>query len=305
MQIGFIGFGKMGSGMVRKLIASGHTVVGWNRTKDKLLQISSDNLQAADSIKELVQILPRPRVLWLMLPAGDATEGALNELAKYVEPEDVIVDGGNAYYKDTQRRFETFALNNISYLGIGVSGGIKAEENGYPLMVGGAENAYHTLRPVLETLSRPNASFEYFGQGGSGHFVKMVHNGIEYGMMQAIGEGFGVLDRGGYDLDLSRVAKSWQNGTIVSGFLMDCAKAALSKNPELTGLEGPVGHSGEGEWTVEAGKEEEVPVPVIERSLEFRKASQTEKEISESFAAKMLNALRFEFGGHEMKKGKD
>lgn len=292
----------MGSGMVRKLVASEHSVVGWNRTKDKILQISSDNLKVADSVKDLVQILSKPRVIWLMLPAGEATESALNELAKYVEPEDTIIDGGNAYYKDTQRRFETFALNNISYLGIGVSGGIKAEENGYPLMVGGTENAYHVIRPVLETLSHPNASFDYFGQGGSGHFVKMVHNGIEYGMMQAIGEGFGILDRGGYDLDLSRVAKSWQKGTIVSGFLMDCAKDALSKNPELAGLEGPIGHSGEGEWTVEAGKEEEVPVSVIEKSLEFRKSSYTEKEISESFAAKMVNGLRLEFGGHEITK---
>jgi 6-phosphogluconate dehydrogenase len=237
-----------------------------------------------------------------MLPAGNATEEVLTELAKFVEPGDIIVDGGNAYYKDTQRRFETFAMNNVLYLGIGVSGGVKARENGYSLMVGGSEDAYKKLTEALDTLTRPNAKYEYFGQGGAGHFVKMVHNGIEYGMMQAIGEGFGVLDRAGYDVDLGKVAHTWQKGTIVSGFLMDCIADALKKNPELEGLSGAIGHSGEGEWTVEAGKEEDVPIEVIEKSLEFRKKSHIEKEISESVAAKMVNALRHEFGGHEVKK---
>lgn len=312
MQIGFVGLGKMGSGMASKLLEDGHEVVVWNRTLDKISNLKSkisnlqdQNLVAAESVEDLVVKLQKPRVIWLMLPAGKATEEVLTQIAKHVDTGDIVIDGGNAYYKDTQRRYETFAMNNVSYLGVGVSGGVKAEENGYPLMIGGTESAYESLLPVFETLSKPYASFSYLGEGGAGHFVKMVHNGIEYGMMQAIGEGFGVLDRGGYELDLAKVAKSWQKGTIVSGFLMDCASEALRKNPELEGMEGEVGHSGEGEWTVEAGKEEDVPVPVIEKSLEFRKHSHVEKEIKESFAAKMLNALRLEFGGHEVKKKED
>lgn len=308
MQIGFIGLGKMGSGMAEKLLKDGHETVVWNRTPQTVEEFRNanhdhaQNLSTAKTIEELVSKLQKPRVIWLMLPAGDATEEILTQLAKFVEPGDIIIDGGNAYYKDTQRRFETFQMGGIKFLGIGVSGGVKARENGYALMVGGDVSAYRYITTILDSLSKPNAGHEYFGDGGSGHFVKMVHNGIEYGMMQAIGEGFGVLDNAGYELDLSKVAKSWQKGTIISGFLMDCASDALKKNPELEGMQGSVGHSGEGEWTVEAGKEEDVPIEVIEKSLEFRKNSYEENEIKESFAARMLNALRLEFGGHALKK---
>lgn len=289
---------------------SGHEVVVWNRSEEGItnfkLQISNSKpgakVAVADSIKELVDVLKPPRVIWLMLPAGDPTESVLNEIAKYVDPEDIVVDGGNAFYKDTQRRYETFAIDNVRYLGIGVSGGLLAYDNGYPLMVGGNASAYQYITTLLDSLSKPHATHHYFGEGGVGHFVKMVHNGIEYGMMQAIGEGFGVLEGSGYDLNLTEVAKLWQKGTIISGFLMDRANDALSENPDLDHMNGVIGASGEGQWTVEQAKEEGVPIGNIEQALNFRLESHLQKEISGSFAARMINALRFQFGGHQLEK---
>lgn len=304
MQIGFIGLGKMGSRMVQKLLNGGHEVVVWNRSEIPLREfqskVTSERLQVANGIKDLVSKLEKPRIIWLMLTAGEATESVLTELAKYVESEDIVIDGGNAHFKDTQRRYETFQMDTISYLGIGVSGGVLAVDNGYPLMVGGTKSAYDHITPLLDTLSNPHGGHTYFGEGGAGHFVKMVHNGIEYGMMQSIAEGFGVLDKGAYTLDLVEVAKLWQKGTIISSFLIDRAKDALEKDPELSQISGIVDASGEGEWTVQQGKESGVPVENIEQSLVFRKRSQVEKEVSETFAAKMVAALRHEFGGHRV-----
>ncbi|MEN9407007.1 MAG: hypothetical protein RLZZ455_223 [Candidatus Parcubacteria bacterium] len=312
MHVGFIGFGKMGSRMVTKLLHEGHIVVGWNRSQDKILhfirQLSDShieygaNFSHVETIKELVEKLESPRVVWLMLPAGMPTEDALSEVAKHVEAGDVVIDGGNAFYLDTQRRFETFALNQVRFLGIGVSGGIHALENGYPLMVGGDESAYQHVKPLLDSLATSHGGHTYFGTGGAGHFVKMVHNGIEYGMMQAIGEGFGVLDKSPYPLDLVEVARLWQKSTIVSGFLLDRAKDALEKDHELAHIEGVIASSGEGEWTVEQAKKEGVPIENIEQSLDFRRRSQTDSEIAKSFAAKMVAALRHEFGGHPLRQ---
>lgn len=310
MQIGFIGFGKMGSRMVTKLLSEGHEVVGWNRSQERISNFQSQisdkeygkSFIAVETIKALVEKLEKPRVVWLMLPAGVPTEDALSEVAKFVEAGDIVIDGGNAFYLDTQRRFETFALNNVRFLGIGVSGGIHALENGYPLMVGGDESAYKHIAPLLDSLATPHGGHSYFGSGGAGHFVKMIHNGIEYGMMQALGEGFGVLDKSPYPVDLSEVAKLWQKGTIVSGFLIDRAADALKKDKILSNIEGVIVASGEGEWTVEQAKKENVPIENIEQSLDFRRRSQTNPEITKTFAAKMVAALRHEFGGHEVKK---
>lgn len=294
----------MGRRMVTKLLNGGHDVVVWNRSHTSVEKVqnehTSQNLQVAENIEDLVSKLEKKRVIWLMLPAGDATESILTELAKFVEPEDIIIDGGNAFFKDTQRRYETFQMDNISYLGVGVSGGVLALENGYPLMVGGTKSAYDHILPVLDTLSKPNGGYTYFGVGGAGHFVKMVHNGIEYGMMQSIAEGFGLLDKGSYELNLLDVAKLWQKGTIVSSFLVDRVKDALEKDPELSEISGVIDASGEGEWTVNQAKEAGVPIENIEQSLNFRKRSQEEKEISETFAARMVAALRHEFGGHKV-----
>lgn len=311
MQIGFIGLGKMGSRMVSKLLQEGHEILVWNRSREAVEEFkiqnskfknTIQNVKFSSSVEDLVKSLQKPRIVWLMLPAGDPTESILNDIAKYVDPHDIVIDGGNAFYKDTQRRYETFAIDNVRYLGVGVSGGLLAYDNGYPLMVGGNKSAYEEIIPILDSLSKPNANHHYFGEGGAGHFVKMVHNGIEYGMMQAIGEGLGVLDKAGYDLDLDEVTKLWQKGTIVSGFLMDRAKDVLEKNPELENMDGIIGASGEGQWTVEQGKEESVPVGNIEQALNFRLNSQIQTEIQQSFAARMVNALRHEFGGHQIER---
>ncbi len=307
MQIGFIGLGKMGSRMVKKLVGSGHEVVAWNRSKEPMDQLvaslTPDELQTfspAENVKELIGSLVTPRVVWLMLPAGDATSAILEEITPELQPGDIVIDGGNAHYKDTQKRFEHFEQQDIRFLGIGVSGGILAVKNGYPLMIGGDKTAYEYITPLLETLAKPHGGYAYLGTGGAGHFVKMVHNGIEYGMMQAIGEGFGVLEKSIYNLDLTKVAGVWQQGTIISGLLMDCAQEALARDPRLSKIVGNIAESGEARWTVEAGKEEGVSTRVIEESLQFRLDSQKDEKVQQSFAAKMVAALRNVFGGHKV-----
>ncbi len=304
-----MGLGKMGTRMVEKLLLDGHVVVAWNRSREVTEQFRlvlgekhlEERFIAPVDIQALVKSLTIPRVLWMMVPAGEATETLFQEILKFVEKGDIIIDGGNSFYKDTERRSKIAGDKGVRYLGIGVSGGIKAAENGYPLMVGGDRTAYFHIEPILETLKKPNGGHAYFGIDGAGHFVKMVHNGIEYGMMQAIGEGFGVLEKAPYNFSLVDVAKLWQKGTIVSSFLLDCAKEALEKDPRLEGLDGVISATGEAEWTVKQGREEHVPVENIEQSLDFRRRSSTDTTISSSFAARMVAALRREFGGHAVK----
>jgi 6-phosphogluconate dehydrogenase len=310
MQIGFIGLGKMGTRMVEKLLSDGHTVVGWNRSRDIVEQFRlhlqdkklSEHFLAADDSKSLAALLTPPRIIWVMLPSGEPTQTLLDELGRFLEKGDVVIDGGNAFYKDTERRSEELRAKGIGFLGIGVSGGVLAADNGYPMMVGGDESAYETITPLLDSLAKPHGGHTYFGEGGAGHFVKMVHNGIEYGMMQAIGEGFGVLDKAPYDLDLEKIAENWQNGTIVSSFLIDRARDALGKDPRLTEIDGEINATGEGEWTINQAKEEGVPIENIEQSFDFRRRSKKDAKVSSSFAARMVAALRYEFGGHAVKK---
>lgn len=310
MQIGFIGFGKMGTRMVEKLLLDGHIVVGWNRTRsiieDFRLTLVDRGLDSqlitADDIQSLVKGLTIPRVIWVMVPAGDATKTMLDEVYEYVDKGDIVIDGGNSHFKNTEEHAKRFQKKGVKFLGIGVSGGLNAFTNGYPFMVGGDKDAYDYITPLFNTLSKPNGGHAYFGTGGAGHFVKMVHNGIEYGMMQAIGEGFGVLDESEYQFNLEDVSKLWQKGTIISSFLMDCTASALAKDPRLTDIVGVIGATGEAEWTVNQAKEEGVPIGNIEQSLEFRRQSQKDMTISDSLAARMVAALRFEFGGHEVKK---
>ncbi len=299
--------------MVLKLLKEGHEVVVWNRsstaTEELKLKVRSSkfkiaikNLKVAGTIENLVQNLQKPRIIWSMLPAGDATENILKEVSKFVEKGDMVIDGGNSNFKDTQRRYDEFKKKGIRFLGIGVSGGIIAEKEGYPMMVGGDKSAYQHIKPILDSLAKPNGGYDYFGIGGAGHFVKMVHNGIEYGMMQSIGEGFEVLQKSQYKLDLLKVAKIWQKGTIISGFLMDRTVEALKNDPKLSKVIGIVAESGEGRWTVETAKEENVPVGIIESSLEYRRKSQTDKKIQNSFTAKLVAALRNAFGGHSVQQ---
>ena len=325
--MGFVGLGRMGSRMVTKLLAEGHVVVVWNRTEEKIENLKfkienlglGKNLNVADSIEDLVKKLDKPRIVWSMLPArsthsagsvqassgsktGDATEEILKEVGKYIDAGDMLIDGGNAHFSDTQRRYEHFTKKGIYFLGIGVSGGVIAANEGYPLMVGGSKKAYDYIKPILDSLAKPHGGYEYFGEGGAGHFVKMVHNGIEYGIMQSIGEGFGVLEKSPYNLDLVKVAKLYQKGTLVSGFMMQRTIEALEKDLKLASIEGYIEESGEGRWTVEQAKREKVPVPIIEESLTYRAKSRQDPKVSSTFAAKLVAALRKAFGGHEVKR---
>ena len=210
MKLGFLGLGRMGSNMVIKLLNAGHEVTVWNRSPDKIKNLKlniknseeSSSLSSANSVEDLVRSLKKPRIIWSMLPAGEATQEILDEVEKYVARGDIVIDGGNAHYPDTQKRYEHFSRKGIRFLGIGVSGGVIAAVEGYPLMAGGDKSAYYYIKPILDSLAKPKGGHQYFGQGGAGHFVKMVHNGIEYGVMQSIGEGFGVLSKSPYNLDL-------------------------------------------------------------------------------------------------------
>ena len=324
MKLGFIGLGKMGSRMAVKLLKEGHNLVVWNRSQQAVDELRIKNqeswkrekmhnskfmtydsmtgkFEVAKTIERLVRELKSPRIIWLMLPAGSATQNILDEVIKFAEKEDIIVDGGNAHFKDTEKRYRELKTKGIRFLGIGVSGGIIAEKAGYPMMVGGDVSAYRYITTILDSLARPGGGHEFFGEGGAGHFVKMIHNGIEYGIMQSLGEGFEVLEKAPYEFDLLKVARLWQKGTLVSGFMLDRAVEALGKDPNLSNISGFIESSGEADWTVDQAKEENVPVEIIERSLDYRKRSQDDPKIQNSFTAKMISALRNAFGGHEVK----
>lgn len=304
MLVGFLGLGKMGSRIVEKLIAGGHEVVVWNRsyeTTEEFLR-SHKNVTAVREIADFATLQNKPHVFWSMVLFGKPTDQVLLELSNITTKGDVIVDGANSFYKDTEKRFEKFEKLGIHFLGIGVSGGIIAPVNGFPLMVGGSKTGYKKITPILDTLSKPHGGHVYFGKGGAGHFVKMIHNGVEYGQMQAIGEGFGILDKGPYRLDLGKVADLWTRGTIVSGFLLERARDALQKDPKLKKTVGFIEENGEARWTIQLAKKLQVPLQVIADSLKFRQKSQKSKTVQESFAARMVAALRHEFGGHAVKE---
>lgn len=309
MKIGFIGLGRMGNRMVSKLLEEGHEVVVWNRSQEKVDSLKNEakegwKLTSSVSLKDLVDSLEKPRIIWSMLPAGSATKEILMDeggIEGLVESGDIVIDGGNAHFTDSQERYEYFKEKGVRFLGIGVSGGIVTREAGYPLMVGGDRSAYDEIKPILDSLAKPGGGHEYFGEGGAGHYVKMVHNAIEYGYMQSIGEGFGVMEKSPYNLDLVKVAKLYQKGTLVSGFMMDRTVEALLDDPKLEKLDGVIDASGEAKWTVEEAEKNDLPIEIIDESLEFRERSQNDPKISSSFAARMVAALRAAFGGHSVK----
>jgi len=330
MKIGVLGLGRMGSRIAQKLHDENHQVFVWNRSWEttekfiKSLRGPVRNFPSASAhsrltglravgnlsipatpfkaIQDLVSKLPKPRILWIMLPAGEPTQNAIDELPKYLQKGDIVIDGGNAHFKDTEKRYQKFKKLGIEFLGIGVSGGIVAARNGYPLMVGGSKKAYLKIKPILNSLAKPNGGYEYFGEGGAGHFIKMVHNGIEYGIMQSLGEGFAVLEKSKYNFNLVDVAKIWQKGTLVSGFMLDRAVDALAQDSKLASMAGPVSESGEARWTIEEARREKVQVKIIQNALDYRLRSQKDKKLQKSFTARMLNGLRSAFGGHEVKK---
>jgi 6-phosphogluconate dehydrogenase len=298
MRIGFVGLGRMGANMVRRLLLDGHQVVAFNRTPEKTRELAGEGAEAAFTLEELVALLPAPRAVWVMVPAGEATEAMVTELMGLLEAGDTIVDGGNTNYHDDVRRHALVAEKGIRYVDAGTSGGIWGLQVGYCLMVGGDREAVEPLEPVFRSLAPPDG-YAHVGGPGAGHYVKMIHNGIEYGLMQAYAEGFEIMHASPYDLDLAQVAGIWRHGSVVRSWLLDLLHAALARNAEMEGIKDWVADSGEGRWTVQEAIDRDVPAPVITLSLLARLRSRQE----ESYGAKLLAALRAEFGGHSVVAG--
>lgn len=295
MQIGMVGLGRMGMNMTKRLLRGEQGVIAYNRTPQKTDQVVKEGAIGVYSLKEMVEKLSAPRIVWLMLPAGTPVDDHMTQLMEILEPDDIVIDGGNTYYKDDIRRADMLAEKQIQFMDVGVSGGIWGLRIGYCLMAGGGKQTFEYLEPIFKTLA-PEEGYLYCGPTGSGHFVKMVHNGIEYGMMQAYGEGFNILEASPYSetLNYAQVAHLWNQGSVVRSWLLELAEAAFEKDEKLSTVRGYVEDSGEGRWTVQQAIETGVSAPVIALSVLSRFRSR-EKD---SFSDKVLAALRNEFGGH-------
>jgi len=320
MQLGMIGLGRMGANMVRRLMRGGHECVVWDLSADNVKAIAGEGATGAASIDDLLAKLNKPRAVWIMVPAGDATEQTVNELASRMEAGDIIIDGGNSYFKDDARRARELKSKGINYMDVGTSGGVWGLERGYCMMFGGPQETAEHLDPIFKTLApgrgtitrtpgRENIKgtaedgYLYCGPSGAGHFVKMIHNGIEYGMMQAFAEGFDIFRNATskelpeeirYDLNMADIAELWRRGSVVSSWLLDLTAMALVEDPNLEGYSGFVQDSGEGRWTIQAALEEAVPAEVLSAALYTRFRSRQEH----TFAEKILSAMRKKFGGH-------
>jgi 6-phosphogluconate dehydrogenase len=300
MQIAMIGLGRMGANMAQRLLRGGHDVVGYDPAQAARTALQQKGAQAAASLAELVGKLKAPRAVWLMVPAGEITDGTITNLLPLLGAGDTIIDGGNSNYRDTQRRAAMVAQRQVHYVDSGTSGGVWGLAEGYSLMIGGDEAVVERLRPIFETLApAANRGWGRVGPVGSGHYTKMIHNGIEYGMMQAYAEGFSILQhKTEFKLDLHQIGEIWRHGSVVRSWLLDLTCNALEKNPSMEGIAPYVADSGEGRWTVADAIELGVPAPVITLSLLTRLRSRD----SESFTDKLLAAMRNQFGGHEIKK---
>lgn len=300
MEIGMIGLGRMGSGMTVRLIHRGHHVLVYDISREVVESTAQSGAVGTDSIADLTGKLARPRCVWVMVPAGDATERAINDLAQELSSGDIVIDGGNSYYKDTVRRAAALSQKGVSMLDAGVSGGIWGLKEGYCLMVGGDIGAFRHLEPIFQTLApSPEHGYGHVGPSGAGHFVKMVHNGIEYGLMQAYAEGFELMQaKSEFNLDLHQIAEIWRYGSVIRSWLLELTVAALKDDPALEGILSYVEDSGEGRWTVEESIELGIPLPVITQALQMRFRSRQEQP----FGAKLLAALRQQFGGHTVRK---
>jgi 6-phosphogluconate dehydrogenase len=320
MQIGMIGLGRMGANMVRRLMRGGHECVVWDVNPDSVKQLAGEGATGANSLDDFVAKLKPPRAVWIMVPAGSATENTVNDLAARLKANDIIIDGGNSYFKDDARRSLAMRDKGINYVDVGTSGGVWGLERGYCMMIGGPEDTVHHLDPIFKTLApgRGNIArtpgreersgtveegYLYCGPSGAGHFVKMVHNGIEYGLMQAYAEGFDIFhnakskdlpEEHRYDLNVADIAEVWRRGSVVSSWLLDLTAMALLEDPELSNYSGYVQDSGEGRWTIMAAIEEAVPAEVLSAALYTRFRSRQEH----TFAEKILSAMRKKFGGH-------
>ncbi|MEK7362475.1 MAG: phosphogluconate dehydrogenase (NAD(+)-dependent, decarboxylating) [candidate division NC10 bacterium] len=297
MQIGFVGLGRMGAGMVERLLAGGHNVVAYDVSPDARRAAAAKGASDAASLDDLARALAPPRAVWVMVPAGDPTEETIRALASLLAGKDVIIDGGNSYYKDDPRRAGELKPRGIHYLDVGTSGGVWGLKHGYCLMIGGERPIFERLEPAFKTLAPPDG-YAYVGGHGAGHYVKMIHNGIEYGLMQAYAEGFELLHASEFQLDLAAIAHLWNQGSVVRSWLLELAELALKADPRLEGIKGYVEDSGEGRWTVEDALEKNVPAPTIALSL-FRRFRSRQ---GDPFADRMLAALRNAFGGHPVRK---
>ncbi len=320
MQLGMVGLGRMGANMVRRLMRGGHECVVFDMSPDNVKKMEDEGAKGARSIEDFVNKLTKPRAAWVMVPSGEATEKTIDALSRFLSADDSVIDGGNTYFKDDVRRAKTLAEKGIHYLDVGTSGGVWGLERGYCMMIGGPRAAVERLDPIFKTLAPGTGTngatpgregmtgtaeqgYLYCGKAGAGHFVKMVHNGIEYGLMQAYAEGFDLFACASkpelpedyrYDFDLADIAEVWRRGSVVSSWLLDLTASALAENPSLSNFTGFVQDSGEGRWTIQTAIEEAVPVDVLATSLFARFRSRQEN----TFADKILSAMRNKFGGH-------
>ncbi|WP_233238104.1 phosphogluconate dehydrogenase (NAD(+)-dependent, decarboxylating) [Bordetella sp. LUAb4] len=324
MQLGLIGLGRMGANIARRLMRDKHEVVVYNRSLEKVKALQDEGATGVDSVEKLVAALAKPRAIWVMLPAGSVTEHMVDTLAGLLEPGDIIIDGGNTMYKDDMRRAKALQAKQLEYVDVGTSGGIWGLERGYCMMIGGEDKVVRHLDPLFACLApglgdiertpgreghddRPERGYIHAGPAGAGHFVKMVHNGIEYGLMQAYAEGFDILKTKNseqlpedqrLDINVADVAEVWRRGSVVSSWLLDLTAIALAKDGKLAGFSGEVADSGEGRWTIDAAVEQAVPAPVLATSLFARFRSRQDA----TFGDKILSAMRFGFGGHVEEK---
>ena len=298
MEVAFIGLGRMGANMVRRLSLGGHKVVAYNRTAEKTTELVGEGhgVEGAYSLQEVVSKLQTPRIVWLMVPAGQVVDDHIAELEPLLSPGDIIIDGGNSYYKDSIRRGQEVTAKGFHFMDVGTSGGVWGLKVGYCLMIGGEQEIFNHCEPLFKTLAPPDG-VGYMGGHGAGHLVKMVHNGVEYGMLQAYGEGFEILNASQYDLDLHKISHLWNQASVVRSWLLELSELAFDADPKIAGIKGWVADSGEGRWTVLEAMEHDVPAPIITLSLLERFRSRQD----ESFSAKVIAALRQQFGGHAVK----
>ena len=297
MEIGLVGLGKMGYNLALNLQKNGHHVIGYDSFEEARKQADASGIKTAKDLKELVNSLKQTKIIWIMVPAGDPLENVLSEVNELLGSNDIIIDGGNSHYKDSIRHANVSATKGIHFLDMGTSGGTSGANGGACLMVGGNSEAFAVIEPVLKGICVKDG-YLYTGKSGSGHYLKMVHNGIEYGMMQAMAEGFEVVEKSEFEYDLADVSKVWNNGSVIRSWLMELAENAFQKDAHLDEIKGIMQSSGEGKWTVEAALDAKVPTPVIALSLMMRYRSLEE----DTFTGKVVAALRNEFGGHEVTK---
>lgn len=300
MEIGMIGLGRMGSNMTQRLLGGGYRVVAYDPQTEAVQAIVQQGAVGASSVSELVAQLTKPRAVWLMVPSGEPTESTINALVNNLSSDDIVIDGGNSNYRDSMRRAAFLAEKGLFFLDVGTSGGIWGLKEGYSLMVGGELKAFRRLEPVFQTLApSPDKGYGYVGPAGAGHFVKMIHNGIEYGLMQAYAEGFELMQaKQEFALNLAQVAEIWRYGSVVRSWLLDLTAAVLREDPKLESIQAYVEDSGEGRWTVQESIELAVPIPVMAQALQARFRSRQ----AQPFGAKLLAALRKQFGGHAVRE---